>query len=101
MNPYIAKIEDMYFEDPKSRCAVSAEILIPLKDSGCTGWHPNPVMPRPRPNQKIINFMAPTLDQPDYIVPGQDRTKTVYHQPEINKFRINKLTTTSTSICPQ
>ena len=51
-------------------------------------WHPDPIMPhyflpQPGPDQKIVNFMAPTLDRPNYILP--DQTETIYHQPEINK----------------
>ena len=45
-------------------------------------WNPDPVLPRyllprPGPDRKIVNFMAPTPDRPDYIFPGPDRTETI------------------------
>ena len=46
--------------------------------AGQSFWHPDPVMsryiwPQPGPDQKIINFMAPIPNWPDYILPGPDR----------------------------
>ena len=44
-------------------------------------------LPWPRLDQKIVSFMAPTPDRPNYILPRLDRTETIYHQPEIGKFQ--------------
>ena len=47
---------------------------------------PGNLLPRPGPNTKIVDFMAPTPDWPDYILPGPDQNETFYHQPEITRF---------------
>ena len=58
---------------------------------------PRNLLPRPGPNPKIVNLMAPIPDRPDYILPGLDWTKTFYHQPEITRF----WTTTNQWIRPE
>ena len=52
--------------------------------AGYSFWHPDPVMPRnilPQhgQNPKKVNFMGPTTDQPDYILPAPDRIESFYH----------------------
>ena len=51
---------------------------------------PHYLLPRPGPDQKIVNFKALAPNWLDYILPGSDRTETIYRQPKINKFQTNK-----------
>ena len=43
-----------------------------LESCGARFLVPDPVLPRPELDRKIVNFMASTLDRPDYIFPGPD-----------------------------
>ena len=56
--------------------------ILELESAGQGFWHPDPVtpryrLPRPGPDRKIVNFVAPTPDRRDYIFPGPDRTETI------------------------
>ena len=63
-------------------------------------WHsvtPCNLLHRPGPDPKIVNVMAPTPDWPISRLPGLDRTKPFYHQPQINQFQ----TTTNLRVHPE
>ena len=73
---------------PTFQCCVAVSVMSKLHYICClitirvlrdkVFWHPDPILPHyllPRPglDRKIVNFMAPTTDRPDYIFPGLDR----------------------------
>ena len=51
---------------------------------------PRYLLPRPVPDPKVVNVMAPTTDRLDYILPGPDRTgpKQFIIIPKSIRFRL-------------
>ena len=70
------------------------KIACGLKSFGARFWlvpqtHnvPHYLLPRPRPDQKIVDFMALTPDWPDHILPGP---KQFIINPRLTRFRLQQ-----------
>ena len=89
----------MWCCDPDTPWFAKVTMVIHIKSpAGQSFWHPNLVipsylLPRPRPDQNIVDFM--TQDRHDYILPGPDQNR-LKHLSSTRKPKINKFQTTCT-----